>query len=431
MAGGNFNSHNKQLPGAYINVRGVDTRTQKSPGIGTVAMPIQVDYGPEMEVIKVTVDTDFLALFGAPLEEIKPLYYALMNTSEVLACRVGRFGKKAKNTIGDIEFTAKYAGVGGNQISVGMETTASGVKVSTYFNGKTVDIQVVNAASEVKANKYVDVKLGSNEDLVDTAPALLAGGQNGQVQVADYVLFTSLLAELDYYVLVNTFQDQVLSNTFKEYILEERSRGNYVVLVLPSIGSYTEVNDPAITVVENGFGGLSQDVGAAFVAGAMAGAPLGKTLTYKVVPGVTEASGYTDDEKIDFLNKGRLIFIRSYDRVVILNDINSLTTYTEDLPEYFSKNSVIRTLDFLQRSIKYNFETNFIGKIQNDADGRGLLKQDILLVMQELLTAQAIENFREDDVQVLPGETKDSVICNIAIQVTDAVEKLYLTVNVG
>lgn len=44
---------------------------------------------------------------------------------------------------------------------------------------------------------------------------------------------------------------------------------------------------------------------------------------------------------------------------------------------------------------------------------------------------QAIQNFTEDDVEVLPGDDIDSIVINIAIQAVDAAEKLYITITVS
>ena len=42
-----------------------------------------------------------------------------------------------------------------------------------------------------------------------------------------------------------------------------------------------------------------------------------------------------------------------------------------------------------------------------------------------------IQNFSAADVEVLPGEEIDAVVVNLALNVTDAVEKIYLTVVVS
>ena len=42
-----------------------------------------------------------------------------------------------------------------------------------------------------------------------------------------------------------------------------------------------------------------------------------------------------------------------------------------------------------------------------------------------------IQNFVADDVEVLAGESIDSVLLNIAIQPVDSIEKIYMSVTVS
>ena len=42
-----------------------------------------------------------------------------------------------------------------------------------------------------------------------------------------------------------------------------------------------------------------------------------------------------------------------------------------------------------------------------------------------------IQNFVADDVEVLPGNSIDSVLINVAIQPVDSIEKIYMSVTVS
>ncbi|GJM73007.1 hypothetical protein HMSSN036_52230 [Paenibacillus macerans] len=81
--------------------------------------------------------------------------------------------------------------------------------------------------------------------------------------------------------------------------------------------------------------------------------------------------------------------------------------------------------------MKSNFEKNFIGKVNNDADGRNLFKASTIAYLDTLQGLGAIQNFdSQNDIEVLPGNDADSVIANLGIQPTDSMEKLYMTVTV-
>ena len=49
----------------------------------------------------------------------------------------------------------------------------------------------------------------------------------------------------------------------------------------------------------------------------------------------------------------------------------------------------------------------------------------------EMQSAEAIQSFVPDDVEVLPGADISSVLVNIAFQVVGSIEKIYLTVSVS
>ena len=69
--------------------------------------------------------------------------------------------------------------------------------------------------------------------------------------------------------------------------------------------------------------------------------------------------------------------------------------------------------------------------MNNDVDGRELFKADRIAYFDSLVAAGAIEAFEADDIQVLPGNAKDAVVVNVAVTPIDAMEKLYMTVEVN
>jgi hypothetical protein len=119
-------------------------------------------------------------------------------------------------------------------------------------------------------------------------------------------------------------------------------------------------------------------------------------------------------------------------QAVIENDINSLTTFSTDKKYEFSKNRVIRVLDTIANQVSDLFEGQYIGKVTNNEMGRSLLEGGISKILASLQLMDAIQNFDPDtDIEVLPGETIDSVVVNVYVQPLDAMEKLYMTVYVN
>ena len=89
-------------------------------------------------------------------------------------------------------------------------------------------------------------------------------------------------------------------------------------------------------------------------------------------------------------------------------------------------------LDGLANDIKQIFESYYIGKADNNADGRNMFRAEIVNYMETLQGINAVQNFSaDDDLEVLPGEDIDAVVVNLYVQPVDSMEKLYMTVTVG
>ena len=77
-----------------------------------------------------------------------------------------------------------------------------------------------------------------------------------------------------------------------------------------------------------------------------------------------------------------------------------------------------------------NFAQNFIGKVDNNEEGRNLLRAWCIGYLNDMEAHNGIQNFSAEDVEVLPGEAIDAVVINITIMPVDAVERIYVTVTV-
>ena len=114
-----------------------------------------------------------------------------------------------------------------------------------------------------------------------------------------------------------------------------------------------------------------------------------------------------------------------------MQDINSLTTFTQDITAPYQKNRIIRTLSTLANDLSTQFAQGYIGIVDNNDDGRSLFKSAIVGYIREMESNGAITNFSPDDVEVLAGKSIDSIVININIQPVDAVEKIYVTIYVN
>ena len=169
----------------------------------------------------------------------------------------------------------------------------------------------------------------------------------------------------------------------------------------------------------------------AWVAGAEAGCAINKSCTNMKYDGeYTIVTGRTQYQLEQCLKGGQFVFHNVYGDICVLEDINSLTSTTEEKGEDFRYNQTIRVIDQVANDIAKMFNTKYLGKIPNNASGRVTLWGDIVKHHKQLEEIQAIENFDSSLVTVEQGDTKKSVVVNDVITVVNAMAQLYMTLRI-
>ncbi|XOQ44298.1 MAG: Phage tail sheath protein [Clostridium sp.] len=171
----------------------------------------------------------------------------------------------------------------------------------------------------------------------------------------------------------------------------------------------------------------------AWVAGVTAGANINQSNTgRKYVGAIDVVPRLTKTEMETAIENGEFIFkVDTAQNVTAVYDINSLTTITPEKGKQFTKNRLIRTIDGINNDITTIFESNYVGKVNNNDDGRSLLRATLIEYFNELQRLNAIQNFAPEDVTVSPGNDSDAVVIDCYIQPVDSVEKIYITVNLS
>ena len=171
----------------------------------------------------------------------------------------------------------------------------------------------------------------------------------------------------------------------------------------------------------------------AWVAGATAGASISTSNTGRKYDGAIDVvPRMTKSEMESAVTAGEFIFkVDAAQNVTAVYDINSLTTITAAKGKQFTKNRVIRTLDSINNDIVQIFESNYVGKTNNNADGRSLLRATLIEYFNELQRLSAIQNFTAEDVTVAAGVDSDAVVIDCNIRPVDSIEKIYISVNLS
>ena len=433
MAGGTWTIQNKVRPGAYVRV-GAQAGTGKSETLrGIATMPIALDFGPEQTVVAINQTTDLTA-FGYDLSNPKMLLVRemLKRAATVLLYRIGS-GGKATVTEGELAITALYGGTRGNIINVTSKPSVSiskAFEVETYLEGRLIDSQVAKTIEELVSNRLVSF---DGSGALTAFSTVLAGGTDTSTTAQDYATYFEKVQLFDFNAMALPVSDTAIKTAgiaFVKRMRDEEGKKCQLILAGQDADHESVINVKNGVVLEDGTV-LTADQATAWVAGASAAAGVAQSLTYSKYDGAIDAAPrLMNSEIIESLQKGEFVFIEKRGEAVVEQDINSLHTYSAGKNKSFSKNRVLRVLDDIANYAKKSFEDNFIGKVNNDVDGREMLKADMIAYFDGLQAAGAITGFAAEDIEVLPGEDKDAVLLNVVVQPVDAMEKLYMTVEI-
>lgn len=452
MAGGTWKTQNKRRPGAYINVKGTEQVANES-NLGRLLLISnqELDWG-KRDVVELTSGSNFKEELGTNLDDSRlvALKQALKGAETVLFLNTND-GTKAALTDAALPwtFTAKYPGTKGNDIHLSIEkdpVDTSKLTVTTLFGTDIVDQKTITTdkANTLVGNDYVDVQLTADdpkallEALNAATSYTLKDGTTKQAAVED--LMNNVL-ENESYSVVTTGGFPIESNIHQLLVTAVKrlrdDEGMKIRAVVPVDNTSPKYNYEGVSQVINGLTMndntiLSVTDSAAYFAGLSSSADAGTALTYQVIEDAIGAYPKLNNEKtIAALNAGQIVFTtRPGQRVVIEQDINSLTKFTADKPQSFSKNRVIRTLDQIADDAEQTFEKSFLGKVGNNATGRDLFQANRVAYLQGLQDSNIIQEFNSEDIKVSPGEDSDAIVVDLAVQPVDAMEKLYMTINV-
>lgn len=444
MAGGTWTTQNKVLPGVYIRFKSADALglTVGERGIVTICEPMS--WGPVAQVTEVTPDMDLTPITGYDITApenlfIRQIFLGTDRTNpptKLLLYRPTASGSaQATATIGELTATALYPGARGNDITIivtALTEPESSFQVSTVVDGNVVDQQIGANVDDLVANDWVTWS-GSGALSASTGQAL-ASGQDGTVQSAAYSAYLTAIEPYKFDVMIYDGEDSSVLTALQSFIQRvNEENGQYCQLVAaevtnPNTQYIINVNSPA--TLSDGTQLTPQQV-TWWAGGASAGALYNQSLTYAQYPGAVATTMQTNAQFIQQVQAGEFVLFAEDGVVKVMQDINSLTTFTEDAGKAFRKNRVFRLMATIANDIYAQFSASFIGVVNNNAAGQARFKAVIVGYLQEIQANNGIQNFTEDDVTVEPGQESDAIVVVVAIQAVDSVEKIYMTVEIS
>lgn len=430
LGGGNFTSYDKVLPGAYINFVNAAAAGPVLSERGTAAVPLVLDWGAEQEVMEVTAQefrNHCFDLFGYSLSDpqMKPLRELFQNLTKGVFYRMNT-GTKASNDYAE----ARYSGKRGNDMVTVVSKDVNDPDkyvVRTLLGGNEVDRQTVAAAGELADNGFAVFK--KDAELAETAGAPLTGGTDGEgVTGADYGKFLAKMESCSFNTLCCPSDSQEVKALFAAYT--RRLRDEAGVKFQTVVYRYTEADHEGIISVENKAKELETGL-VYWVTGAAAACPINRSNTNRKYDGeYTVDTDYTQIQLADGIGQGKLLLHQVGSDVRILEDINTLVTYSEEKGSSFADNQTVRVLDQMGNDIASLFNTRYLGTVPNDEAGRISLWNDVVSYQKELVRLRAVEEFDAKEITVGAGNGKKSVVVNCPVTPINCMSQLYMTVVV-
>ena len=435
LGGGTFLTQNKILPGAYINFISVASASATLSDRGIATIPLDMNWGPEGEVITVELG-DFQKnsqkIFGYAYtaDELKPMREIFLHAKKVHFFRLNTSGVKATCTYA----TAKYPGTRGNDLRIVIEANENSQEdaalydVSTFLGTLQVDQQkAISKMSDLKNNDYVDFNTGASLDLTASTP--LTSGTNGTVEDATFQTYLDKMEAYTFNAMGCLSTDPTITALFASFCKRMRDDvgKKFQVVCFRNLADYE-----GVVSVKNGLVGDTENPALIpWATGVVAGTAVNKSATNMDYDGEYAVdTDYTQSELEAGIMEGSFMFHLVDDNVVVLEDINTFTSITDEKSSDFSSNQTIRVLDQIANDIAVLFGTKYIGKVPNDASGRISLWNDIVKHHQEHQNIRAIENFSPDNVTVAQGDTKKAVVVADYVTPVNAMAQLYMTVYV-
>ncbi|ODP29942.1 Phage-like element PBSX protein XkdK [Paenibacillus nuruki] len=437
MAGGTYTTQNKIRPGVYINF----VSEGQLPGTlgerGTASIALNLDWGASKKMVTIVAGDNTQKTLGYDYtsSQMMLIREALKRAQKLIVYRLND-GEKSTVKAGVLTATARYGGIRGNQLTITVEKNINNetlFDVSTLLDGSSVDKQTVSNAKELVANDYV-VFAGEGA-LTATAGAPLVGGTSAAATNADHTAYLAELEALEFQTVGLISDEASLKSVYAAYIKRLRNtEGKKVQAVL---ANYPNADQEGVISVKNGVvltDGTVLDAkkSVAWVTGATAGAAVNSSLTYTAYDDAVDVNGkLTHSETEAALQKGEFVFTAVNDRAVVEQDINTFVSYTPEKARHFAKNRVVRVLDSIGNDMKRIFESYFIGKVNNNNDGRSLFRSQCIAYLDDLQNIGAVQNFNaQTDITVTAGNEVDSIVVELNVQPVDSVEKVYMKVKV-
>ncbi|WP_322201141.1 phage tail sheath C-terminal domain-containing protein [Acutalibacter intestini] len=443
MAGGTWETQNKPLPGVYLRFR-----TKAGLGLsvgqrGAVTICKAMSWGPVgvMEEVEPSTDPTPFCGYGAGRPEARFIREIFKGSSRTPAPRklllyrppaAGSAPASAK--LAGLTVTARYPGERGNDITIAIAESPDQeglCTVTTLVDGELQDRQQGRTPEDLKENGWV--RFTGTGALASTTGTQLTGGLNGEIAASAYAGYLTQVEKSGASVMIYDGEDPVVKSAMRAFVVRmAQEAGRYCQLVASGMeqpDSQFVINVASGVVLEDGTR-LTPAETCWWVGGAQAGASFHQALTYASYPGALAAET-PETVKLDQGARGRFILFNEDGAVKVLQDVNSLVSFTPNNGRAFCKNRTMRLCAAIASDVYAQFSQHYLGVVDNDAQGRKLFQGAVVSYMLSLERQHGVKDFQPEDAQVLAGEESDAIVVLLGFTPVDSVEKIYVAVEVA
>ncbi len=426
LGGGTFQTQNKVLPGVYVNFVSQPSSMITMGERGTACLLFDCGWGEEgmqkIEAAEFQTKAERFFGYSYNAEETKILREICCG-AKTLLCYRPNGGAKAEADLGLLHVTAKYSGLRGNDIRISITEnvdTENAFDVTTFLGTKEMDRQTIKDIAELEENDFV-IFSGEGAPTADAGKSL-SGGTNASLNGENYEAFLAEAEKETFQALCYEGEDTLTKALFAAFT--KRMRDEQGVKFVTVLYDYAANHEGIINVKTD-----ARLV--PWVTGMSAGAQVNESLTNREYSGAYEISApISSQEAKEAIQNGQFVFYMDASSLRVLRDINSFTDFASDKNSTFSSNRVMRVLDGIANDVATVFSKYYLGKQSNHADGRNLFQSEIITYCDELQQMGAIENFSAADIVVEQGAEKQDVVISLQVQPVDAMEKLYMQVEI-
>lgn len=317
-----------------------------------------------------------------------------------------------------------------------------------------VGMPIFNYAGTAEAGKFYTIEGEKDaKEIFGSAGAepilrVLSGGAKEVLAYAapsaetpDYTTIRDEYEARDFNVFVYpTEVDAAEQDAAKAWTIRNRNEGKHFLFVVGGavdedqdvkVGNARSVRlkDDYVVNLINGVtlaGGseLYSGVYASYIAGLIAGTPINKAITFVELPVVDVNKRFKNSEIESALTSGSLVLINDGRKVKIERGIT-----TNSNEQSLGKIRGTRARQAVATDIAYTAADNYIGQLDNNADGQAALISAIKAYL-EMLEGENV--LSEPLVTLDPNfqSVGDSVYLAISYVETDSMERIFLTINV-